>query len=695
MYYRNSATSDSSYAMLNPKFYPFLFLRLLIVSVNFFRADKKYIHPNQNGLSGLKHFIDPTYEPLFYHELLGDSELKFHQSPDPVVSIFVTGDYALEGIKTCLKSLLLHTSSRYAYEVILVGNSDKSALANISGILTAENHEAALGISKGKYICLLDNNTIILPNWLESLVETIEADTNVGCVGSKLLYPYGLLQEAGGVITQDAAFISYGENEHPKDYKYDYKRGVDYCKTGSILFRKTDYLEINMPDKKLSDPIYAMVDFCLSMQHTLCKQVLYQPSSILIQSMNNSDEKEEDNCRNVFIDKWGKLISSKYPDQDLDLAAKRHLPKRTITVIDAYLPFFDKESGSNRLLQLLKIFQHLGYHVCYIPNDGKYVKPYYDLLTSKLGITVLHNFLGKSYFKQSINTLASFTDILWICRPKLNLKYRHLVRNHPRLKWIYDTVDLHYVRLFRQAEKEHRPKLERRANKFKGIELKLAAAADASITVTHVEKELLNQEKIKSVYVIPNVHDFNQSEVSPDFDKRKGILFIGGYKHGPNIDAVTWFVKDIMPIVWQKMGAVPVYLLGSYPTHEVLALANENVIVPGYLENVGPYFMNSRVFVAPLRFGAGMKGKIGQSLEYGLPIVSTSIGIEGMNLTDRHSVLIANEAEEFASKVIELYEDENIWHQIKNNSLKSLMDYSPKVVGKNLKNLFGDLSIKN
>ena len=150
-----------------------------------------------------------------------------------------------------------------------------------------------------------------------------------------------------------------------------------------------------------------------------------------------------------------------------------------------------------------------------------------------------------------------------------------------------------------------------------------------------------------------------------------------------------------MPVVRKKIGDIPVYLLGSYPTLEVCSLSSNTVFVPGYLADVNSYFTNSRIFVAPLRYGAGMKGKIGQSLEYGMPIVSTSIGVEGMNLIDEQDVLIANDAESFADKIIQLYQDQVLWQQIKDNSIKSLINYTPKVVSENLQCLFNDLSVKN
>jgi glycosyltransferase involved in cell wall biosynthesis len=380
-----------------------------------------------------------------------------------------------------------------------------------------------------------------------------------------------------------------------------------------------------------------------------------------------------------------------YQFSGLEQAATRFLPQQTISVIDSYLPFFDKESGSNRLFQLLKIFQKLNYHVNFIPNDGKYVAPYYRILTGQLGIPVVYNYCGRKHFKRTIFNMINRTEILWISRPNLNLKYQYLLKYFAGLKWIYDTVDLHYVRLFRQAASEMKPKLLKKGLKIKKLELALASAANATIAITEVEKDLLALEGIKNLYVIPNVHDVKEINEPVPFAERKGIVFIGGYKHKPNIDAVIWLVKEIMPIVRQRLGDIPVYLLGSYPTMEVCSLASDTVFVPGYLADVNPYFMNSRIFVAPLRYGAGMKGKIGQSLEFGLPIVSTAIGVEGMNLVHNTEVLIADDTESFANQIIHLYEDQAIWEKIKCNSLDAIRTYSPQMVGEKLQSLLATI----
>jgi glycosyltransferase involved in cell wall biosynthesis len=203
---------------------------------------------------------------------------------------------------------------------------------------------------------------------------------------------------------------------------------------------------------------------------------------------------------------------------------------------------------------------------------------------------------------------------------------------------------------------------------------------------------MLNKEGIKNVTVIPNVHESNTAnEGISSFSNRSGILFIGGYVHSPNIDAAKWLAEQIMPEVWKNDPSIKLTLLGSNPPEEVLSLASEKIAVPGYIEDVSSYFNNHRIFVAPLRFGAGMKGKIGQSLEYGLPVISTQIGIEGMGLTDGHDVLVAEDTSEFAAKILDLYQSPQLWSDIRDNSAHALKAYSPGHVKQKLKELFEDL----
>ena len=135
-------------------------------------------------------------------------------------------------------------------------------------------------------------------------------------------------------------------------------------------------------------------------------------------------------------------------------------------------------------------------------------------------------------------------------------------------------------------------------------------------------------------------------------------------------------------------------VIGSKPTPEVLALDSpENGIkVVGYAKDVAPYFEKARVFVSPLRYGAGIKGKNIQAMSFGLPMVTTAIGAEGLNFIDYKNALIANKPEEFTQKVIKLYADRELWESISRNSLKYVENNnSPKAAWNKFKNLFQNL----
>lgn len=367
--------------------------------------------------------------------------------------------------------------------------------------------------------------------------------------------------------------------------------------------------------------------------------------------------------------------------------------KKTIVVIDDDIPQHDKSSGSKRLFELIKIFKQLDLNILFLPHDGLAIEPYYSDL-QQIGVIVLLNSPNKHDVLKKLNSFLPIIDYAWISRPNLNRRFQPKIKKNPKIKIIFDTVDLHYIRMLRQAETENNEKQKRRSFKTKKLELKMAANAHATLTVTKTEKELLEIEKVQNVFVIPNIHELKPQETSNTFNQRNGLVFIGGYKHHPNIDAVKWLINEIMPIVWQTLGDIPVYLLGSYPPEEVTSLANDLVHVPGFLENVDSYFENARLFVAPLRYGAGMKGKIGQSLEHKLPIVTTTIGAEGMDLVDGENILIANDTKAFAEKIIQLYQDPILWERIKNEATKAILQYSSAVVKDNLTVLFSNLQSK-
>ena len=317
------------------------------------------------------------------------------------------------------------------------------------------------------------------------------------------------------------------------------------------------------------------------------------------------------------------------------------------------------------------------------------VEPYFSDLQS-MKIEVLYTCDGFGVMpEEQLRDYLPLINIAWICRPKLMNRYLPIIKERGNIKVIYDTVDLHYLRMKRELALALVPEINQEGINWldmKVLELKMAMQADLTITVTSTEQNILRQEGIESVEVIPNLHLPYEAD-KPKFDDRTGLLFIGGYNHPPNVDGVEWLCKAIMPIVWLEYPDIQVTLLGSNPSSRINALKCDRVIVPGYQRNIESFFLHSRVFVAPLRYGAGMKGKIGQSLEYSLPLVSTTIGIEGMNLVSGKDCIEANSKEAFAQGILHLYTNERVWKHISRNAMNAIAAYSPTVVKNQIKTI--------
>lgn len=634
----------------------------------------------------------------------------------PLVSIIVPVYNKVGYTLNCLKSIQDKVSADISIEVLVVddGSSDETPeiLEDILGLRYIKNpHNMGFINScnngafqaKGKYLCFLNNDTEVCPNWLESMVETIERDPEVGVVGSKLIYPNGMLQEAGGIIWSNAGGWNYGRMGNPDAPEFNYLREADYCSGASLLVKKSTFDSLDGFEREFAPAYYEDTDLCFAVRNQLNLKVVYQPKSQIIHyegissgTSTTSGVKKYQAINSVkFAKKWQQPLQSHcQPGNPLNplIAPRRFSGQKVVLIVEHDIPFYDKESGYRRIFEIIKILKTINCHIIYAPDKGNPEEPYTTELQN-MGIEVLYR--NSSYqvsMEEQIKHILPIVDVAWICRPDLNQKYAWLVRHHnPQAKIIYDTVDLHYVRLKRAWElledgSTEKHSLEEEWQGMQAHELHMAQQADITLTVTPVEKDALHQQGIERVEVIPNIHQPYQGE-SKSFAQRQGVLFIGGYKHVPNIDCVEWLCNSIMPIVWQTLPDIKVTLLGSHPTEAVKRLANDKVTVTGYIKNVTPYFLNHRVFVSPLRFGAGMKGKIGQSLEYGLPVISTKIGAEGMGLTHERDVLIADEEQYFAKQIIRLHQEEQLWTCLADNSKAAILPYTADYIKSKLEQL--------
>ncbi len=352
-----------------------------------------------------------------------------------------------------------------------------------------------------------------------------------------------------------------------------------------------------------------------------------------------------------------------------------------VLVIDRFIPTHDKDSGSLRMYLLLKILRALGYRVTFLPDDLRRSEPYAEEL-ERMGIEILSGNLDIQKYLEEKGSVFAFVIV---SRPEQTYKYLPLIRAYALNSIIvYDTVDLHWVRFERAAAINGSRELQEKAKHYKAMELFNASCSDVVFTVTGDEKKLLMREiPDLRVEIVPNVHQVIQ-RVKP-FHERKDIMFIGSFLHQPNEDAVQFFVREIFPSIKKRIPDAKFFVVGSDPLESILKLGSDTIKVTGYVKDVSPFFENCRVFVAPLRYGAGMKGKIGQSMAYGLPVVTTMIGAEGIGLVNNENALIADEPAEFADSVLRLYSDEELWNRISRDSIAHIeKNYSQETIGKKM-----------
>jgi GT2 family glycosyltransferase len=643
--------------------------------------------------------------------------LEIASSDDPLVSIIIPVYNQFAYTFNCLESLSVNLSSDLAYEVIIVNDASTDETleqlatlvkgikvltnAENSGFIRSCNYGASQ--AKGQYLYFLNNDTRILENCLESLLKLIVNTPRVGAVGSKLIYANGKQQEAGGIIWNSADGWNYGRLDSPDEPEYNYVRPVDYCSGASLLVPTDLFKQLGGFSQDFIPAYYEDTDLCFAIRE-LGYQVLYQPQSNVIHyegitsgtDLSSGIKQYQVINQTKFREKWSKVLT-KHLDNDANnvpRAARRLQGKPTILVIDSYVPLYDRESGCVRLLNILKLLLNLGYSVIFFPDNGYPEQPYTSVL-QQLGIEVIYGTPQRYNLEEKLIKYLPLIDGVWLCRPELCDKYMDLIRLKTKAPIIYDTIDLHFLRLKRQKDYLD-PSYQNTSwswETYQKLELNYANQAEATVVVTEDEKQVLSSLGVKNVWVIPNIHEEISLSEKVAFDQRSGLVFIGSYNHPPNIDAVKWLCLEIMPLVWASRPDITVNLLGSNLKDEVKELANDQVIVTGYVPEVEPYFQKSRVFVAPLRFGAGMKGKIGQSLSLGLPTITTRIGAEGMGLIDHQDVLIADTAEEFACAVIELYDNRELWQKLADNSLETIKRYQPATVQTNLQALLSNLGI--
>ena len=360
-----------------------------------------------------------------------------------------------------------------------------------------------------------------------------------------------------------------------------------------------------------------------------------------------------------------------------------------ILIVSPTVPKYDMNSGDLRLYTLITILSKR-YKIHFIATSYNAGDETYTKDLNSFGIDVyfepfsFRKLLKKNKFKLAFLEFY-FTAEYYIDRIRILQPGCHI---------IVDSVDVHYLRL---QLKYDLTKNEADLNNYiqtKNNELAVYQKADAVITVTVDDAVALKKSSRKiSCEVVPNIHEIVPNNKMPE---KNTLIFIGGFSHSPNVDAVLYFCNEIMPLIMKRIENIHFKIVGSNPPDEIRLLENQFVTVTGYVPETSSYLQKSHVSVAPLRYGAGMKGKIGEAMAHGVPVVTTTIGAQGMGLSNRENVMIADSPDSFADAVMELFENPLLYEWIRNNAIK-LIDgnYTSRHVAKTMVNVINRVSEKS
>lgn len=610
-------------------------------------------------------------------------------SNTPQVSVIIPVHGKLNYTLACLRSIA-HHGAKAPFEVIVVDDASPdetaSVLGEIAGLRLLRNAHnlgfigscnSGAAVACGSYFLFLNNDTQVTSGWLDHLLECFEQEPNCGIAGSRLVYPDGRLQEAGGIVFSNADGWNYGRFESPEDPRFRYRRDVDYVSGASLMIDSAVFRQLNGFDSRYSPAYYEDTDLAFATR-AAGKRVIYQPESLVVHfegissgtDLHAGVKQYQLVNKAKFAEKWA-IALKKQPVAGSAIEKAIHSIERPhVLVVDALAPDASRDSGSLRMINVMRLLRELGWRVTFMADNCTASEQEINQL-GRIGVQTLCKPWSPSLSRWLIQEKHTIQAVIlsrhYVAAPNLSL-IRRIV---PDAKIIFDTVDLHFLREQRAAQHMGNRAMVRQAQASRKRELALIRASDVTLVVSPAEQKLLSKEVDEAnVELVSNVHEVFGRRM--DFHSRKDLVFVGGFGHPPNVDAVNWLVSDIYPRIHALRPDIALHLIGDIPESARARLARQGIHIHGKVEDLAPWMDKCRIALAPLRYGAGVKGKVNMAMSYGLPVVATSIAAEGMQLHDGEDVLIADDAATFASVILSAYDDEQLWLKLSDNGLDNV-----------------------
>ena len=359
------------------------------------------------------------------------------------------------------------------------------------------------------------------------------------------------------------------------------------------------------------------------------------------------------------------------------------LKKKQLLVIGLVWPEPTSSAAGIRILQLMDLFIQQGFEITFA-SAAQESEFSFDLVSRGIQKeTIVLNSSSFDVFIKKLNPDMVLFD-RYISEEQFGWR---VVESCPDAIRVLDTEDLHCLRLERQSSIK------------KGIDFELENLLDSEIAkreiasiyrcdltliISEFEMNILKQLfKIQAnlLYYLPMFYETDSKTHPLEFDERNDFVFIGNFIHEPNWDAVIQLKTKIWPQIKKQLPKTKLFIYGAYPSQKVLQLHNEKegFLVLGRAESANEVVGKARVMLAPLRFGAGQKGKLLESMQMGTCSITTSIGAEGITLDSNWNGFITDDFEEFNHHAIALYNNESLWNQKQKTGFELLEQFEPNV----------------